>query len=123
MGDLPGDYHPHRSAQWIDVVSRRAAFVCFQIPELANCDFIDHLFHEQTKSSRNTSPASGCLQARFYSSKISVTTSDLKLHVRRQDVADSLGVVSLPEPVASALASDVEYRIHQVIEVHFLISF
>ncbi|KAF9223002.1 transcription initiation factor TFIID complex 60 kDa subunit [Gyrodon lividus] len=33
-----------------------------------------------------------------------------------KDVAESLGVTSLPDAVASTLASDVEYRIHQVIE-------
>jgi len=33
-----------------------------------------------------------------------------------KDVAESLGITSLPDTVASALASDVEYRIHQVIE-------
>lgn len=31
-------------------------------------------------------------------------------------MAESLGITSLPDAVASALASDVEYRIHQVIE-------
>ena len=34
-----------------------------------------------------------------------------------QDVADSLGITNLPDSVAAALASDVEYRLHQVIEV------
>ncbi|OAX41681.1 TAF-domain-containing protein [Rhizopogon vinicolor AM-OR11-026] len=33
-----------------------------------------------------------------------------------RDVAESLGITSLSEAVASSLASDVEYRIHQVIE-------
>ncbi|KAG9315971.1 TATA box binding protein associated factor-domain-containing protein [Chiua virens] len=33
-----------------------------------------------------------------------------------KDVAESLGISSLPDVVASALASDVEYRTHQVIE-------
>ncbi|KAN0139431.1 TATA box binding protein associated factor (TAF) domain containing protein [Lactarius tabidus] len=33
-----------------------------------------------------------------------------------KDAAEALGITNLPEPVASALASDVEYRIHQVIE-------
>ncbi|KIY51530.1 TAF-domain-containing protein [Fistulina hepatica ATCC 64428] len=33
-----------------------------------------------------------------------------------KDVADSLGISSLPDSIASALASDVEYRLHQVIE-------
>ncbi|TDL30220.1 TAF-domain-containing protein [Rickenella mellea] len=33
-----------------------------------------------------------------------------------RDVAESLGIANLPDAVASALASDVEYRIHQVIE-------
>ncbi|KAG8214404.1 TATA box binding protein associated factor-domain-containing protein [Butyriboletus roseoflavus] len=33
-----------------------------------------------------------------------------------KDVAESLGITNLPDAVASALASDVEYRIHQVIE-------
>ncbi|KAI0265307.1 TATA box binding protein associated factor-domain-containing protein [Gloeopeniophorella convolvens] len=33
-----------------------------------------------------------------------------------KDVAESLAIANLPEAVASALASDVEYRIHQVIE-------
>ncbi|KAI0293657.1 transcription initiation factor TFIID complex subunit [Multifurca ochricompacta] len=33
-----------------------------------------------------------------------------------KDVAESLGITNLPEAVASALASDVEYRVHQVIE-------
>lgn len=33
-----------------------------------------------------------------------------------KDVAESLGITNLPDPVASALASDVEYRVHQVIE-------
>src|ERR1700720_4553076 len=36
-----------------------------------------------------------------------------------QDVAESLGITSLPDAVASSLASDVEYRIHQVVEVRF----
>ncbi|KAG9103629.1 hypothetical protein FRC06_009287 [Ceratobasidium sp. 370] len=34
-----------------------------------------------------------------------------------KDVADSLGITNLPDSVAAALASDVEYRLHQVIEV------
>jgi hypothetical protein len=34
-----------------------------------------------------------------------------------QDVADSLGIPNLPEAIAGALASDVEYRLHQIIEV------
>lgn len=39
-----------------------------------------------------------------------------------KDVAESLGITNLPDPVASALASDVEYRVHQVIEVcHFIL--
>lgn len=33
-----------------------------------------------------------------------------------KDVAESLGITSLSETVASALASDVEYRVHQVVE-------
>lgn len=33
-----------------------------------------------------------------------------------QDVAESVGIGSLPDEVASALAGDVEYRLHQVIE-------
>ncbi|KIK41934.1 hypothetical protein CY34DRAFT_805508 [Suillus luteus UH-Slu-Lm8-n1] len=33
-----------------------------------------------------------------------------------RDVAESLGITNLSETVASSLASDVEYRIHQVIE-------
>ncbi|KAG2106541.1 TATA box binding protein associated factor-domain-containing protein [Suillus discolor] len=33
-----------------------------------------------------------------------------------RDVAESLGIANLSETVASSLASDVEYRIHQVIE-------
>jgi transcription initiation factor TFIID subunit 6 len=37
-----------------------------------------------------------------------------------KDVAESLGIANLPEPVASALANDVEYRIHQVIEVCYV---
>lgn len=39
-----------------------------------------------------------------------------------QDVADSLGITNLPDSVAAALASDVEYRLHQVIEVRIFIS-
>lgn len=35
----------------------------------------------------------------------------------RQDVADSLNLTNLSEAVAGALASDVEYRLHQIIEV------
>ena len=34
-----------------------------------------------------------------------------------KDVAESLGIANLPDTVSSALASDVEYRIHQVVEV------
>ncbi|QRW06620.1 transcription initiation factor TFIID subunit 6 [Ceratobasidium sp. AG-Ba] len=34
----------------------------------------------------------------------------------KKDVADSLGIANLPDSVAAALASDVEYRLHQVIE-------
>lgn len=34
-----------------------------------------------------------------------------------QDVADSLNITNLSEAVAGALASDVEYRLHQIIEV------
>lgn len=34
-----------------------------------------------------------------------------------KDVAESLGIANLPDAVSSALASDVEYRIHQVVEV------
>lgn len=33
-----------------------------------------------------------------------------------KDVAESLGITNLPEAVASSLASDVEYRVHQVVE-------
>ncbi|KAI0311773.1 TAF-domain-containing protein [Amylostereum chailletii] len=33
-----------------------------------------------------------------------------------KDVADALGIANLSDSVASALASDVEYRIHQVVE-------
>lgn len=33
-----------------------------------------------------------------------------------RDVADALGIASLPDGVASMLASDVEYRLHQIIE-------
>lgn len=33
-----------------------------------------------------------------------------------RDVAESLGISNLSEPIGSALASDVEYRIHQVVE-------
>ena len=33
-----------------------------------------------------------------------------------RDVADSLGIGNLSEGVASMLASDVEYRLHQIIE-------
>ncbi|KIJ17600.1 hypothetical protein PAXINDRAFT_167609 [Paxillus involutus ATCC 200175] len=33
-----------------------------------------------------------------------------------KDIAEFLGITSLPDAVASTLASDVEYRIHQVIE-------
>jgi transcription initiation factor TFIID subunit 6 len=35
-----------------------------------------------------------------------------------KDIAESLNI-TLPETVASSLASDVEYRINQVIEVRF----
>jgi TATA box binding protein associated factor (TAF) len=38
-----------------------------------------------------------------------------------KDVAESLGITNLPDTVASALASDVEYRIHQVIEVRHVL--
>ena len=34
-----------------------------------------------------------------------------------QDIAESLNITGLPDAVASALASDVEYRIHQAVEV------
>lgn len=34
-----------------------------------------------------------------------------------KDIAESVNVSTLPEAVASALASDVEYRIHQVVDV------
>lgn len=37
-----------------------------------------------------------------------------------QDVADSLGINHLSDAIASALANDVEYRIHQVIDVNDL---
>ncbi|KAL4081119.1 TATA box binding protein associated factor-domain-containing protein [Scleroderma citrinum] len=33
-----------------------------------------------------------------------------------KDTAESLGITNLPDTVSSALASDVEYRIHQVVE-------
>ncbi len=33
-----------------------------------------------------------------------------------KDVADSLGIVNLPDNVATMLSSDVEYRLNQVIE-------
>lgn len=38
-------------------------------------------------------------------------------YVDYKDVAESLGITNLSESVASNLASDVEYRLHQVIEV------
>lgn len=49
------------------------------------------------------------------------TTPDLAhfcplLHV--QDVAESVGILNLPEEVATALAGDVEYRLWEIIEVH-----
>ena len=34
-----------------------------------------------------------------------------------QEVAESLGIGSLPDEIAEKLASDVEYRIHQVVQV------
>ena len=34
-----------------------------------------------------------------------------------QDVAESLNIPNITDGIASALASDVEYRIHQVVEV------
>ena len=34
-----------------------------------------------------------------------------------QEVAESIGINSLPDEIAEKLASDVEYRIHQVVQV------
>jgi len=34
-----------------------------------------------------------------------------------QEVAESIGISSLPDEIAEKLASDVEYRIHQVVQV------
>jgi TATA box binding protein associated factor (TAF) len=34
-----------------------------------------------------------------------------------KDIAESLGIASLSDTVASALAADIEYRLHEVIEV------
>jgi hypothetical protein len=46
-----------------------------------------------------------------------VTISRVLLLILLQDVAESLGLTNLSDVIASALASDVEYRIQQVIEV------
>jgi transcription initiation factor TFIID subunit 6 len=55
---------------------------------------------------------SRCANCPFYKALFSNTV---------KDAAESLGITNLPDPVASALASDVEYRVHQVIEVCHLI--
>lgn len=34
-----------------------------------------------------------------------------------KDTAETLGITGLPEDVAHALAADVEYRLHELIEV------
>ncbi|KAJ3539121.1 hypothetical protein NM688_g6413 [Phlebia brevispora] len=39
-----------------------------------------------------------------------------------RDVAESLNISGLSDTVASALASDVEYRIHQVVESHYTVT-
>ena len=39
------------------------------------------------------------------------------IHLLCQDVAESLGITGLSDAIVSALASDIEYRLHQVVEV------
>jgi hypothetical protein len=48
---------------------------------------------------------------------ITIISFSQNSHLCYQDVAESLGITNLSETVISALASDVEYRIHQVVEV------
>lgn len=49
-----------------------------------------------------------------------ITCGKIISRIFRQDVAESLNIVGLSDDVASSLASDVEYRIHQVVEVRML---
>jgi transcription initiation factor TFIID subunit 6 len=64
--------------------------------------------------------ASGSSGGLYKAESVKVGCSFSSAHIfsqDSQDAAEALGITNLPEPVASALASDVEYRIHQVIEV------
>ncbi|KAH8990945.1 TATA box binding protein associated factor-domain-containing protein [Lactarius hatsudake] len=56
------------------------------------------------------------MSAKQKPTKTSGSSSGLYKADSVKDAAEALGITNLPEPVASALASDVEYRIHQVIE-------
>ena len=57
------------------------------------------------------------LQARLRPGKGHGLSLESPAHSRVQDVAESLNISNLPDAVTSALASDVEYRIQQVVEV------
>ena len=80
----------------------------------------DHDFtrDEQTKTPWTATAALWRLQTRFHTGEEGIAPGcAARLTQFHQDVAESLGIAGLPDVVASALASDVEYRIHQVVEV------
>ena len=73
--------------------------------------------NEQTKAPRTSTATFWRLQAGFHTGEEGIAAGCAGRLTDFQDVAESLGIAGLPDVVASALASDVEYRIHQVVEV------
>jgi hypothetical protein len=79
---------------------------------------LPHIDHEQTQGQSATSATGWFLQARINQSKTTTRLFGSALNESGvQDVAESLNISNISDQVASMLASDVEYRIHQVVEV------
>lgn len=90
------------------------------IPRVTAATQRPHNDNEQTKIPRAANTARWSLQTGFYSGMTVSQNIAHKLTHSAQDVAESLGITSLLEPVISSLTSDVEYRIHQVVEVRLM---
>lgn len=75
-------------------------------------------YFAETEASPNSRLTNGNLQSRFHQGKVFITKNNQHFLLLSKDIAESLNI-TLPETVASSLASDVEYRINQVIEVRF----
>ena len=73
--------------------------------------------HTEAEASPNSRFTNGSLQSRFHQGRVFIPKwlSELTFTLIK-DIAESLNI-TLSDTVASSLASDVEYRINQVIEV------